>query len=120
MNILIIILIVFLHWLLDFVCQTDWMAKNKSKNNNALIAHTLIYTLIYTLGWLPFSIILFGGNGWIFLLVTYICHTFTDYWTSRLNTYLWNKGDVHNFFVSVGFDQFLHYLQLYLTVYLLL
>ena len=116
MNILIIILIVFLHWLLDFVCQTDWMAKNKSKNNNALIAHTLIYTL----GWLPFSIILFGGNGWIFLLVTYICHTFIDYWTSRLNTYLWNKGDVHNFFVSVGFDQFLHYLQLYLTVYLLL
>ncbi len=116
MNIIIIILIAFLHWLLDFVCQTDWMAKNKSKNNNALVAHTLTYTL----GWLPFSIILFGGNGWIFLLVTYICHTFTDYFTSRLNTYLWNKGDVHNFFVSIGFDQFLHYLQLYLTVYLLL
>lgn len=36
------------------------------------------------------------------------------------NPKLWAKGDVHNFFVSVGFDQVLHYTQLFLTYYWLI
>jgi hypothetical protein len=54
-----------------------------------------------------------------FWLITFVCHTITDYFTSRLNSRLWAKGDVHNFFVSIGFDQVLHYVQLFTTYYLL-
>ena len=78
----------------------------------------------------------------IFAGITFICHTITDYFTSRLNSKLWAKATywgsdemkrlypidcpenkhgkyVHNFFVSIGFDQVLHYIQLFLTYSLL-
>ena len=64
--------------------------------------------IIYKIGY-PLSF------AWYFVIITFICHTVTDYFTSRLNSKLWAKGDVHNFFVSVGFDQVLHYAQLFLT-----
>ena len=115
MSLTLIFSILFFHWVFDFVCQTHWQATNKSTNNYALLQHTLVYSL----SWVPFSIIVLGGSGGLFVLITFIAHTITDYFTSRLNSYLWKKGDVHNFFVSVGFDQFLHYLQLFLTFYLL-
>jgi hypothetical protein len=124
MNLLIIIGVFFVHWFADFVLQTDWQAKNKSKDNKALLSHTLTYSSV----WLGVSLV-FGlvTMPWLsaiwfaiwFTLVTFVAHTITDYFTSRLNTKLWTKGDVHNFFVSVGFDQVLHYAQLYITLYLL-
>jgi hypothetical protein len=57
--------------------------------------------------------------GFLFVLITFIAHTITDYFTSRLNSKLWQQGKVHNFFISVGFDQVLHYIQLFTTYYLL-
>lgn len=122
-----ILAILFIHWIADFVLQTDKQAKGKSKNWNDLLSHTFIYSSV----WVFVSCILFGISNktltvfnyvylsLFFALVTFICHTITDYFTSRLNSKLWAKGNVHNFFVSIGFDQFLHYLQLFLTYYLL-
>ena len=55
----------------------------------------------------------------LFVLITFICHTITDYFTSRLNSKLWQKGEVHYFFVAIGGDQILHYIQLFLTYQLL-
>lgn len=115
-NINIVILIIVIHWMADFVFQTDWMAKNKSKSWKALLLHTGVYSL----AWLPFSIITFGPNGWKFLVATFIAHTLTDYFTSRLNGKLWAENKIHYFFVSVGFDQILHYIQLLITYYLLI
>ncbi len=121
--------ILFIHWLADFVLQTDAQAKNKSKSNGALISHTLNYSLVWLVIGTAWSIgsniysdfqYLFSWKGvWIFSGITFICHTITDYFTSRLNARLWAKGDVHNFFVSVGFDQFLHFVQLFLTYHFL-
>lgn len=107
--------IIIIHWIADFVLQTDWQAKNKSKRNDALLLHTSIYSSI----WIIPAILILGLNGCLFFLITFMCHTITDYFTSRLNTKLWAKGDVHNFFVSIGFDQVLHYIQLFTTYYCL-
>jgi len=123
MNLTVIFSIIFIHWVADFVLQTHWQATNKSKDNKALLAHTATYSFVwYCLGviWVIFNLDVY--HPWsltIFTLVTFVAHTITDYFTSRLNSILWAKGDVHNFFVSVGFDQVLHYLQLFLTFYFL-
>lgn len=121
MNIYEVLTILFIHWFADFVLQTDKQAKGKSKNMNDLIDHThsysiiwlmvgSIYCLYYNLG--PYKAV-------YFYLITFICHTATDYVTSRINSRLYDEGKRHTFFVSIGFDQWLHYVQLFLTYTLL-
>ena len=125
---LVSFIIIFIHWIADFILQTDWQAQNKSKNNFALLSHTSNYSLV----WLLPMCLVFGKmkesatTEWIvwttlyFGMITLVAHTITDYFTSRLNSKLWSAGKVHYFFVSVGFDQVLHYGQLFLTYYYLL
>ena len=122
MNISIWILfgILFFHWLFDFCFQTDWQATNKSKSNKALLSHTGIYSLCWFI--VAASYGTWKVNDFLgleFMTITFICHTITDYFTSRLNSKLWKEQKVHYFFVSVGFDQLLHYIQLVLTFYFL-
>ena len=125
---LISFIIIFIHWVADFVLQTDWQAQNKSKSNFALLSHTSNYSMV----WLLPMCLVFGKmkegatTEWIvwttfyFCIITFVVHTITDYFTSRLNSKLWSAGKVHYFFVSVGFDQVLHYGQLFLTYHYLL
>ena len=114
-NLSIILGILFLHWVGDFVLQTDWQATNKSKNNLALTSHVASYSIVWTLASLVYSAT--TGNWWMLLFVpiTFVCHWITDYYTSRINSKLWADKKVHYFFVSIGFDQFLHYAQLLIT-----
>lgn len=126
MDIKIILAILFIHWVADFVMQSDWQAQNKSKLWSALLTHTLIYSNVWiyvvtimlclTTSFSPSDCFI---NGLIFALITFAAHTITDYFTSRLNRKLWEEKKVHWFFVSVGFDQVLHYFQLILTYYYL-
>lgn len=137
MTLLEIFAIIIIHWFADFVLQTDKQAKGKSKNWSDLLGHTFTYSLV----WLCVGFFIYLNQfkpfnpehnemmnqywnhyiplGLLFALITFIAHTITDYFTSRLNARLWAKGDTHNFFVSVGFDQVLHYIQLFTTYYLL-
>lgn len=91
------------HFVADFMLQTDWQAQNKSKNNVALLRHTLVYALC------------FYPLGVTFVLVTFATHTLTDYITSRINSKLWAAKKVHYFFVGVGADQLIHFGTLALT-----
>lgn len=124
MTLTAILYILFVHWIADFVLQTDRQAKNKSKNNVALTRHVGTYTLTLFMTMWPWfftmytpTMTLFAPTGWLITWVAAngILHFATDYVTSRVNTYLWNKGDVHNFFVMVGFDQLIHYACLFGT-----
>lgn len=119
-NLWVVFGIIFIHWVADFVLQTHWQATNKSKDNNALTQHVMTYTGLWSFVCIGYGLV--TGNFlvmFLFPIITFICHWVTDYFTSRLNSKLWAKGDIHNFFVSVGFDQVLHYAQLFLTYYLL-
>lgn len=123
LNLIEIFSIIIIHWVADFVLQTDKQARGKSKNWNDLLSHTFNYSVVF-FGLLGFLNPLINAKltfymCFYFFFITFICHTVTDYFTSRLNSKLWAKGDVHNFFVSVGFDQVLHYVQLFLTFYYL-
>lgn len=103
-----LLLIFFLHWIGDFVLQSDWMAKNKSKSNKPLLLHVFIYTV---------TLLLIHP---LWALVNGVLHGVTDYFTSRLSSKLWSKGETHNFFVVIGFDQFIHAVSLVTTYYWLI
>lgn len=119
---LIIIALLFTHFIADFICQTDWMAINKSKNFAALFAHVMVYMAAFQVGtaliyWSGLTnsanfVVFYAGLNGLF-------HLGTDYITSRINARLWADKKVHWFFVGVGADQFIHAVTLILTfVYL--
>lgn len=99
----IILLLIWLHFVSDFVLQSDYVAKNKSKSNLVLLQHVLIYGL-------PFYLISVK-----FALVNMALHFVVDWVTSRITSKLWAEGKVHWFFVTIGFDQALHMTCLILT-----
>jgi len=119
---IIVLGILFIHWFADFVLQTDEQAKGKSKNWLPLLEHTLAYSLCFYVAvpfWAMNSPDYVEWTGSLFVLITFVSHTITDYFTSRLNAKLWKDQRTHAFFVSVGFDQLLHFTQLLLTFYFL-
>jgi membrane-bound metal-dependent hydrolase YbcI (DUF457 family) len=99
--------LIWMHFVADFVFQSDKMALNKSKSNKWLFLHAWVYSI-------PFAF--FGIR---FALVTLFFHFVTDYITSRGTSYLWKKEQRHWFFTLIGFDQAVHLTTLLLTYQLL-
>ena len=117
-SLITVLYLLFAHWVADFLCQTHYMSINKSKSVPVLLTHTGVYSVVIFL----FTIFLLElgiKELFIFAGITFIAHTLTDYVTSKLNANLWKENKIHWFFVSVGFDQFLHFTQLLLTFYYL-
>lgn len=108
-------LLFFAHWLGDFFAQSDQMAAEKSKSNAWLLLHVTIYTSTVTLlllvGGVITSEVVPGFYFWTLSL-----HFVTDWFTSRLNARLYKAEERHWFFVSIGFDQFLHAVALCYTL----
>ena len=118
MTVATIILLLFTHFVADFVFQTDKQAKQKSTSNKWLSYHVASYSL----GLLAFGLLWigFGWNVWLWVVLNAVLHWCTDWVTSRINSKLWKDQKVHWFFVSIGFDQFIHYTTLILTYKLLI
>lgn len=91
-----VLLLVWVHFVADFMFQNDKMAQNKSSNNWWLSYHIAVYSLFF----IPFGFLFAVANG--------LAHWVTDWCTSRATTYLWKKGERHWFFVVIGFDQAIH------------
>lgn len=121
--------IIIMHWFADFVMQDEKWALGKSKNWNDLLKHTITYTMC----WIPFLYIVkwhYNIEGinplGLFLPITLCFHTATDYFTSRIVSKKFNNkqygSPIPNFggFTIIGIDQVLHYLQLFITYYLLI
>ncbi len=112
-----LIYILLIHFLADFGLQTHDQATKKGTDVLYLTYHVAVYSLI----WL-FASYTYFGNIWtalVFYTFTFIFHWITDFMTSRIGKPFWDKGDLHNGFVIVGFDQVLHYIQLIVTLLIL-
>lgn len=96
--------LIWIHFVADFVLQSDTMAKNKSSSNKWLLLHCIVYTI-------PFL-----WFGWKFALINGVAHFATDWITSRCTAALWKKGERHWFFVLIGLDQAIHLTILVATV----
>lgn len=130
---LVAFIIICVHYVADFIFQAEEWANNKSKNNMALLNHVSTYSTF----WAFASCLLFGFNfpghtmEWYFshsmgfAMITFILHFITDYITSRIVSKRFADkyygSPIPNFgaFSIIGFDQVLHYGQLFLTYYLL-
>lgn len=125
--------IVVIHFIADFIFQAEEWATNKSKSNLALFQHVGTYSLI----WLLASCIILGltrpsettewyvYNSILFASITFVAHFITDFITSRIVSAKFKNGHlgspVPNFgaFTVIGFDQVLHYGQLFFTYHIL-
>jgi hypothetical protein len=99
----ILIALVLMHFVADFVFQTDKIAINKSHNNWILAKHVGLYAL-------PFLV--FGVK---YALVNAVLHFATDYCSSRIASHFWSKDQRHWFFVTIGADQAIHMICLFTT-----
>lgn len=97
----IIVWLMFAHWVSDFVLQKHKWAVNKSKSVVALTKHVLTYTIGMILAT---SIV---GNPVIGLVIG-LLHWPVDFVTSKITSRLYADEQYHNFFVVVGFDQWIH------------
>ena len=98
-----IFLIIWIHFIADFLCQNRWIAENKSRNIWILILHSSIYCL-------PFFIF-----GFRFAILNGILHGLVDFGTSKLTTHFYKIKNNYGFFTTIGFDQALHITILFLT-----
>lgn len=131
-------LLLFGHYVGDFILQTHWQAANKSKRLDALASHVGVYTA--TMG--AFTLIIFSRADLDriipFIVVNGLLHFATDLVTSRINSGLFSEAiDMmwrarahpehptfghrigtawHNFFVAVGGDQQVHHWTLLITM----
>jgi len=116
-----------IHWFCDFVIQSRFEAENKSSSNMALFSHVIDYTTGFAVSLLFVGVILSFGDSFVairyvdkcfqFLFVIALLHFVTDYFTSRLNKFLWSSGRQHDFWIRIGADQLFHSIQLFLTWY---
>lgn len=92
----------------------------KSKSVKWLTLHIIAYTSITMFCW--YLLLIFYDidtsfyNFAVGFILVFATHWVTDYVTSKITSKLYAKGDYHNFFVVIGFDAVLHYLQLF-TIY---
>jgi len=128
MEYLNIVLLLLFHFIADFIYQTDEMTKNKSTSNKWLLKHTLTYTGVISIYLYAMTLVetFTGGvisdiftNTLLFASITLVAHTLTDYVTSRVSSYFYKENKIHEFFVVIGLDQWLHALQIIVTYYLI-
>lgn len=97
------ILLVWLHFLSDFLLQTDKMALGKSTSIKWLSIHVVTYSI-------PFCLI-----GWKFAIVNGGAHWVVDFLSSRACKWAHEQGRRGLFFKIIGLDQALHLTILFLT-----
>ena len=107
MNPILLVQLMLVHFVSDFLMQSNYMAVNKSKNIDVLNLHSFVYAL-------PFFVFL----NIPFVSYLYATHFFIDLVTSKITSYLWNKEERHYFFCVIGADQFLHFLVILAGIYL--
>jgi membrane-bound metal-dependent hydrolase YbcI (DUF457 family) len=112
------IALVWIHFISDFLLQSDKMATNKSTSNYWLAIHCLTYSILFFLFGILVAPTLMAGI--MFGVVTLFLHFITDWFTSRGTSYLWKKQERHWFFSLIGFDQAIHITTLVLTFHYLI
>jgi hypothetical protein len=123
MSISLILWILFAHFVADFVFQDESWAINKSTSLLALLKHILVYTLMMSMF---MAFVLTPNNLGIFFLITFFTHGIIDYFTSKIVKKKFDRKEfgspIPNLgaFTTIGFDQWLHYACLFISIKVLM
>jgi thiosulfate reductase cytochrome b subunit len=100
-----------LHFVGDFMFQTENMSKNKSSDWSVLLLHSWVYATVLLvwviyLGLIQPTKVEFLPLVYMVILSSHIC---IDGITSRVTHNFWDDGKYHEFFVTIGLDQLIHF-----------
>lgn len=124
-----VLLILLMHYIADFVFQDEKWSINKWNSFKDLLNHTSVYSVVTFVLITPVIFIyrftididLMMVNIILFSFVSFIIHTLTDFLTSKLVHSKFKKNHLGSSipntgaFSVIGFDQVLHYIQLFIT-----
>ena len=131
MILITIISILFGHLISDFFLQNvESKNKTKKKKKNSkilllkLIKHVLNYSLILTTTTALlqlFNVIeqKYSVSLFLFFIVTFITHFLTDFFAIKKIQKVLKKNNRNKYMNTIGFDQYIHYTELFITLYLL-
>lgn len=91
-----LLLIIWLHFIADFLLQSDETAQNKSEDMWVLTKHVLVYSL-------PFLYF-----GFLYAGINAILHWCVDLFSSMLTKHFHERGKRREFFITIGADQAIH------------
>lgn len=111
MDISILICILAIHYVFDWVFQSRNMAEKKSNSLKWLGIHCFVYTL----GLSSLMVLLPDYFSWVWVLANGCLHFLVDFVSSKMTSYHYKKNQMSKFWRTIGFDQYLHYLCLFLT-----
>ena len=100
----LVLLVVWLHFIGDFILQSDRMATSKSSSVKWLTIHIAVYAL-------PLLLL-----GWQYAMINGALHWVTDFFSSKASRYFYQRKQNHWFFAVIGLDQAIHMTCLILTL----
>jgi hypothetical protein len=110
------IALLFIHWVGDYLFQSNEMAAKKFQSYRWLTFHVLVYSVVLLAGVLlliPFNVVPIDRIP-AFVGLNAALHWATDFMTSRLANRVADTPSL--FYPIVGFDQFLHSVALLSTL----
>jgi len=133
---LVAFVLIVIHYIADFMFQTENQAVGKSKSFEKLINHTFTYTVVFYVFFLLWFLIglamnwnlgwsLSGSHMYWFFPIIFVTHTIIDYFTSKITSKKFEKKQFYTgipnigAFSIIGLDQVLHYATIFATYYLL-
>lgn len=111
----IILVMMFSHFVGDFIVQTDDMAIGKSTSLKWLTYHVATYMVPFMLVF-PVANAPLGTFLW-FIVANFVLHWIVDFATSRVSSWFYRNEMRGAFFKTIGFDQFIHQVSLFGTFY---
>ena len=103
-----IIILVWLHYVADFLFQSRKVGESKSGSNKVLLYHVTLYSI-------PFF-----WFGWQFAVLNAALHFGVDWCTSRVTKWAWMNNSMSVFWNTIGLDQAVHMTTLLLTYWWLI
>lgn len=114
-----------MHFIGDFICQTDEMVKGKSTNLNHLTNHIFVYGEVLTVMITLLLVVVSLMGYWVpwykvigYILINMFLHWVTDYFTSKMTAKLWTEKRVRDFFIIIGVEQLIHSFCLIISFYM--
>lgn len=119
-TILLVLWLIFSHWVADFIFQDESWALKKKESLVSLLKHTFTYSIVMTLA---FSFILSPIGLLYFFIGALISHTYIDYFSSKVVGKMFADkhagSPIPNFgaFSMIGLDQVFHYITIIFLLY---